>query len=199
MLSDRSVKSNSKKPNPVFEHNKHKWYHFKGPYKPNRQKQTDGQPVLSESDPSPSLSSLQNHDTSTVVPACKLRSTLAAIVVDVLERRHQVGNATKTATETQESGPSTINIVSLLLTTPNHARTCRCDEDHLLRSRARYSLHTSHLALPADRTIHRARGGLKRVQRRSCRVSTRMPVGCIVHLRRMHLLWDRLSRVCLRI
>lgn len=56
---------------------------------------------------SPPRPILQNIHTSTIMPSGKLSTTLAARMLDILKRGHQVRDTSETATETKNSSPAT--------------------------------------------------------------------------------------------
>lgn len=77
---------------------------------------------------------------STVMPRRQQRSTLPTVVVDILQRRHQIGDTPETEAAAQHRRPS-------------------------MRGIPRMRLHACHLPLSADRTIHGRRPPLQRMQR----------------------------------
>lgn len=162
---------------------KHKWYHSKV----TRESKNRAPNLLP-------LPMLENLNPTTIMPACKLHITLATVMLNILQRRHHVRNAAETAAETGKCSPPTI---PMLADHPHQDWDER--QNNLLCRRARNRLRPSHLPIPTRRTIDRGRRRLKRMQWCRRGISTRMPVGRIVHLRVWDLFRERLARIGLHV
>ena len=56
---------------------------------------------------------LEDLNAPTIVPSRKLNAATATVVVDILERRHQVRDTSKAAAEAENGSPSTMEEISM--------------------------------------------------------------------------------------
>lgn len=134
---------------------KRKWYLFQlKKMQKNTKDRQDRRNVQNESNPpKPShlLSSSILHDyiSSTVMPDGKQHATLATVVLDILERRDQVGNTTETKAAAKNRSPATIKTVS------NQGVCNQTKGSNSLSGVSRYIFDLRHLPLSAPRAVHR--------------------------------------------
>ena len=56
---------------------------------------------------------LEDLNAPTIVPSGKLNTATATVVVDILERRHQIRDTSKAAAEAENGSPSTMEEISI--------------------------------------------------------------------------------------
>lgn len=88
------------------------------------------------------------------MPRRQHRSALAAVMVDVFQRRHQVGNTSQAEAATDDARPAAIAPLAMFpISQPRY----------LLRRIPRLGLHARHLSVTAHGAVNRGRTPLERV------------------------------------
>lgn len=122
------------------------------------------------------------------MPSRKLRTALAARMFNILKRRHQVRDTTKTTTEAKNSSPATARLLARVI-----FRNVISQVFNILCSSTRNRVNACHLALAAHGTIDWAWRGLDAVQGHDCRIPAGVGLGRIellrVALRVLGLVW----------